>query len=143
MSHRLRYTSSRSRDSSPRRDSSSLSGAESISQDLHLSNSYTTTNHRHLAVPSAYQASDSGLRQATYPPADLTTQYLQTGYELSNYSRPSSSHPLVNSRYNSAASAFGVSSSDPVDFQIDPTSLSFNVQPSTSDPSLVPQADMR
>lgn len=132
MSHRLRYTSSRSRESSPQRDSSNLPRVESTSQ----------ANH-HLTVPSAYQASDSRLRQATYPPADLTTQYLQTGYDLSNYSRPSSSNRLLNPRYTSTASAFGASNSDSVDYQIDPTSLSFNVQPSISDSGLVGQADMR
>lgn len=142
MSHRLRYATSHSRESSPRRDSSSLSGAESTSQDLYPSKSTATTNHHHLAVPSSYQASGSRLRQATYPPADLTAQYLQTGYELSNYSRLSSSDRSVNPRYTSAA-AFEVSNSDPVDFHVDPTSLSFNVQPSISDPSLSAQADMR
>ena len=143
MSHRLRYASRHSRESSPRGDRSRRPGVESNIQDIRLAKTTTTTSHHHLTVPSSYQASDSPQRQTSYPPADLTAQYLQTGYALSNYSRPSSSERPVNPRYNSAASAFEIPNSDSANFQIDPSPLSFNVQPTISDPSLIPQADMR
>lgn len=148
MSRRLRYASSHSRESSPRDHHSSLPGAQSTVQDVNLSKTTTTTRqhhhqHHHLTVPPSYQASSSHPRQTTYAPADLTAQYLQTGYELSNYSRPSSSERPVNPRHTSAASALAISGPDPVDFHIDPSSLSFNVQPNISDPSLVAPADMR
>lgn len=143
MSRRLRYASSHSRESSPRGDSSSLPSTEATFQDLNLAKSTTSTSRHHLTVPSSHQASASRQRQASYPPADLTAQYLHTGYEPSHYSRPSSSERLVNPRYNGAASAFGIPDSDPVDFQIDPSSLSFDLQQNISDPTLVARADMR
>ena len=145
MSRRLRYASDHSRESSSRGDHSTFPITEPPFQDFQRTKTTTTTSYQHLTVPSSFQPSGSRQRHASYTPPDLTTQYLQAGYDPSGYSRSPSSEPLVHPRSTSAVSPFGTADSDPSasDFSIDPSSLGFNVHQNISDPILVTRADMR
>lgn len=131
---RPRQASSHSRGSSPFGDRS-LSVTEATFQDLHLNE---TAGGQHLSIPPSYR-----VERPSYPRSELSASYLQSGFDPSNYSRNSSSESFINPLRASPAPTFGISDSDPLNFQIDPETANFHVQPNPSDPSVLNRTAMR
>lgn len=136
---RPRQASSHSRGSSPFGDRS-LSVTEATFQDLHLNE---TAGGQHLSIPPTYQVADPRYRRPSYTRSELSASYLQSGFDPSNYSRNSSSESFINPLRASPAPAFGISDSDPLNFQIDPETANFHVQTNPSDRATLNRIDMR
>ncbi len=136
---RPRHASSHSRGSSPFGDRK-LSITEATFQGLHLNES---AGSQSLSIPSSYPASNPTYRRPPGPQSEVSSSYLQSGYDHNGYRRDSPVRSLTNPlRASPAPPPFGISDPEPLNFPIGPATANFHPQPNPSDPAVL-RANMR
>ena len=128
--------STHSRGNSPFRDRS-LSTTETTFQGLHLNE---TARSQHLSIPSPYQTSDPCYRHSLYPRSELSSSYLESGFDPSTCTRTPSSGSFIDPIRANPTPIFEGLDSNPLDYQIDPNTADFQ---DSSDPTVLPRTDMR